>query len=36
MGFRALVYGNIKGFLDCCSGRDEMEFWAKKQNISLD
>jgi len=36
MGFRPTVYGNIKGFLNYCPTRDEMEFWAKKQNISLD
>ena len=36
MGFRPLVYGNIKGFLNHSPTRDEMEFWAMKQNISLD
>ena len=36
MGFNPLVYGNIKGFLNHFPTRDEMEFWAKKQNISLD
>ena len=36
MGFRPLVYGNIKGFLNHSPTRDDMEFWAKKQNISLD
>lgn len=36
MGFRPLVYGNIKGFLNHSPTRDQMEFWAKKQNISLD
>jgi len=36
MGFRPVVYGNVKGFLNYCPKRDEMEFWAKKQNISLD
>jgi predicted homoserine dehydrogenase-like protein len=36
MGFNPLVYGNIKGFLNHSPKRDEMEFWAKKQNISLD
>jgi len=36
MGFRPLVYGNIKGFLNHHPTRAEMEFWAKKQNISLD
>lgn len=36
MGFKPLVYGNIKGFLNQTPTRDEMEFWARKQNISLD
>ncbi len=36
MGFKPLVYGNIKGFLNLSPTRDEMEFWAEKQNISLD
>lgn len=36
MGFRPLVYGNIKGFLNHSPTREQMEFWAKKQNISLD
>lgn len=36
MGFKPLVYGNIKGFLNHNPTKDEMEFWAKKQNISLD
>ena len=36
MGFEPLVYGNIKGFLNHAPKMDEMEFWAKKQNIQLD
>jgi len=36
MGFRPLVYGNIKGFLNHNPTMDEMQFWAKKQNISLE
>ncbi len=36
MGFKPLVYGNIKGFLNYSPTRDEMEFWAKKQNYSLE
>lgn len=36
MGFRPLVYGSIKGFLNHSPTRDEMAFWAMKQNISLD
>jgi predicted homoserine dehydrogenase-like protein len=35
MGFRPLVYGNIKGFLNKNPKPDEMEFWAKKNNLSL-
>jgi len=35
MGFRPLVYGNIKGFSNHNPTRDEMEFWAQKQGISL-
>jgi len=36
MGFRPLVYGNIKGFLNHTPDPEEMAFWAKKQGISLD
>ncbi len=36
MGFKPLVYGNIKGVLNQTPTRDEMELWARKQNISLD
>ncbi len=35
MGFKPLVYGNIKGFLNNSPSLDDMEFWAKKQNISV-
>ncbi|HFU75196.1 MAG TPA: NAD(P)-dependent oxidoreductase [Arcobacter sp.] len=35
MGFTPLVYGNIKGFLNNNPKPDEMEFWAKKSNLSL-
>lgn len=35
MGFKPLVYGNIKGFLNHNPTEDEMMFWAKKQNLSL-
>ncbi|QDV48849.1 NAD(P)-dependent oxidoreductase [Gimesia fumaroli] len=35
MGFRPLVYGNIKGFLDHNPPRDSMEEWARRQGISL-
>jgi len=35
MGFRPLVYGNIKGFLNHEPTLQEMEFWSRKQGISL-
>ena len=36
MGFKPLVYGNIKRFLNYSPTREEMEFWAKKQSYSLE
>lgn len=36
MGFRPVVYGNIKRFLNINPAREEMEYWAKRQGISLD
>ena len=36
MGFKPLVYGNIKGFLNQSPTRHNMEYWARKQNVSLD
>ena len=35
MGFKPLVYGNIKGFLNHNPTQQEMEFWANKQGIDL-
>lgn len=35
MGFKPLVYGNIKGFLNHFPTRKDMKFWAEQQNISL-
>jgi len=35
MGFRPLVYGNIKGFLNHYPTREDMEYWAERQGISL-
>jgi predicted homoserine dehydrogenase-like protein len=35
MGFRPLVYGNMKGFLNHTPTREEMEYWGAKQHISL-
>jgi predicted homoserine dehydrogenase-like protein len=36
MGFKPLVYGNVKGFLDVNPKRDDMIYWGNKQGISLD
>lgn len=36
MGFKPLVYGNIKGFLNHTPTIDEMRLWSQKQGISLD
>lgn len=36
MGFKPLVYGNIKGFLNHSPKMEDMEYWAKKQDYSLD
>lgn len=35
MGFKPLVYGNIKGFQNLDPTIKEMKFWSKKQGISL-
>lgn len=35
MGFKPLVYGNIKGFLNHHPTVDEMSYWAKQNGISL-
>lgn len=35
MGFNPLVYGNIKGFLNKNPSLDDMKYWAKKSNLSL-
>ncbi|MEE9327463.1 MAG: hypothetical protein V3U71_09240 [Cocleimonas sp.] len=35
MGFKPLVYGNVKGFYNNDPTLKEMQFWAKKQGISL-
>lgn len=36
MGFEPIVYGNIKRFLNLNPTRDEMEYWSKRQGISMD
>src|SRR5690606_8468711 len=35
MGFKPLVYGNIKGFLNINPTLDDMVYWAQKQGYSL-
>ena len=35
MGFRPVVFGNIKGFLNTKPSREDMVFWSEKQGISL-
>ena len=36
MGFTPLVYGNIKGFLNHSPTIEDMQYWSKKSQISLD
>lgn len=36
MGFKPLVYGNIKGFLNEHPTPEDMEYWGNKSGISLD
>jgi predicted homoserine dehydrogenase-like protein len=36
MGFKPLVYGNLKGFLNLDPTREEMKYWANVQGISLE
>jgi predicted homoserine dehydrogenase-like protein len=36
MGFRPLVYGNMKGFLNHNPSPSEMAFWSEKQGISIE
>lgn len=36
MGFRPLVYGNLKGFLNHNPSPQDMRYWAEIQGISLD
>ena len=35
MGFEPLVFGNMKGYLNHHPTREDMEFWSKKNGISL-
>jgi len=36
VGFKPLVYGNLKGFLNLTPTPDEMAYWAEKQGISVE
>jgi predicted homoserine dehydrogenase-like protein len=36
MGFKPLVYANMKGFLAHNPSKTDMEFWAEKQGFSVD
>ncbi len=36
MGFKPLVYSNIKGFLNHYPTKEDMEYWGKRSGISLD
>lgn len=36
MGFRPLVYGNVKGFLKLDPSREEMEYWSGRNGTSLE
>jgi predicted homoserine dehydrogenase-like protein len=35
MGFKPVVYGNIKGFLDRNPSLEQMQYWAQKQGYSV-
>ncbi|WP_417778737.1 NAD(P)-dependent oxidoreductase [Stutzerimonas xanthomarina] len=36
MGFKPLVYGNMKGYLNHDPSVEDMRYWAKRQGISVD
>lgn len=36
MGFKPLVYGNLKGFLNLTPTLEDMKYWSKIQGISLE
>lgn len=36
MGFKPLVYGNMKGYLDHNPTREDMAYWSKRQGISIE
>ena len=36
MGFKPLVYGNLKGFLNKTPTKEDMLYWSKRQGISIE
>ncbi len=36
MGFKPLVYGNIKGFMNVDPTMEDMKYWSKKNGVRLD
>ena len=36
MGFKPLVYGNMKGYLDHNPTHEDMAYWSKRQGISIE
>ncbi|MCQ4313330.1 NAD(P)-dependent oxidoreductase [Pseudomonas stutzeri] len=36
MGFKPLVYGNMKGYLNHNPSHEDMTYWSKRQGISID
>ena len=36
MGFKPVVYGNIKGFLDLNPSEEDMKYWGEKSGLSLE
>lgn len=36
MGFKPLVYGNMKGYLNHNPSREDMAYWSKRQGTSID
>lgn len=36
MGFKPLVYGNMKGYLNLDPSPEDMAYWSKRQGISID
>lgn len=36
IGFKPIVYGNLKGFLNLNPSLEEMQYWSKRQGISIE